>query len=67
VGTYGQVFKVLQQHLGIFRAMKEIHVSGDQSESERQYSIKQCENEWKILKELDHPGVCKLIDVFNDD
>ena len=26
-----------------------------------------CENEWNLLRELDHPGINKLIDVFKDD
>ena len=69
-GSYGRVYKVLHKPTGLTRALKQIKLAEEgedysMQEIERQEKlIKMTENEWNVLKMLDHPGIVRLIDVY---
>ena len=58
-GGYGQVFKVVNKYTGLTYAAKRIA-----KEQIPEYIKKKLFAEMKILGQLDHPGVIKLIEVY---
>ena len=58
-GAYGKVCKVIHRQTNIVRAMKSIRkVNIDKEEEERLFS------EMNILKNLDHPNILKLFELY---
>lgn len=58
-GTYGEVFKVKNKELGIFRAMKKIDVPDNNPEK-----VKEIKNEINLLKSMDHPNIVKILEFY---
>jgi serine/threonine protein kinase len=69
-GTYGRVYKALHKPTKLIRALKQIKLpdaSLSQAERKRQAKvIEMAENEWDVLKKLDHPSIVRLIDIYRD-
>lgn len=61
-GAYGRVLKVTHNSTGIVRAVKCIKKSSSKTVSKGNKVM----NEANILKGLDHPNICKLIEHFED-
>jgi calcium-dependent protein kinase len=58
-GAFGQVCKVIHKSTGMVRAMKTLKKSSlIKEEEEKLFS------EMNILKNLDHPNILKLIELF---
>ena len=62
-GAYGHVFKVLHKTTGIVRSMKII----PKNNLKPGFTEDEIEQEINILKNLDHPHVIKIYEVYNDD
>ena len=69
-GTYGRVYKALHKPTQMIRALKQIKLPDSLlSKEERcrcEKVIQMAENEWNLLKKLDHPGIVRLIDIYKD-
>ena len=60
-GTFGKVYKALDKRTGGLIAVKSITLSKKLSASDRQYELKQIENEITNLRDLDHPNIIKYL------
>jgi len=58
-GTYGSVYLTTHRLLGIQRAVKILNIERITS-----YNLRKINNEIMILRNLDHPNIIKLHDVF---
>ena len=59
-GGYGQVFKCVNKRSGAERAVKTILKTGFYDEAERA----RFQTEVALLKQMDHPNILKLYEVF---
>ena len=62
LGAYGKVYQVVHRKTGIIRAMKSLKKSVVIKEEEEKLFA-----EVSILKELDHPNIVKLYELYQDD
>ena len=64
-GAFGKVLKVVHKGSGLLRAMKVL--KRDKLREDSQYNIGRLFEEFSILRELDHPNIIKLYEVFQDE
>ena len=60
LGAYGQVFKCIHRQSRSVRAVKTLLKSGFYNDDERERFI----SEVTLLKNMDHPNILKLYEVF---
>jgi serine/threonine protein kinase len=60
-GTYGQVYKACDDKLNILVALKKVRL-----ENEKEGFPITAVREIKILRQLDHPNIVKLLDIVTD-
>ena len=61
-GAYGKVYKIKNKNNGQIRAMKVISIK----QLKENYKEEEIQNEIEILKNVIHPNIIKLYEVFND-
>ena len=61
-GSYGKVFKAKSKKNGELRAVKKLNRKGMSNAD-----VLSIINEYHLLKQLDHPNVIKLYDMFKND
>ena len=61
-GAYGKVYKIKHKSNGQIRAMKVISIK----QLKENYKEEEIQNEIEILKNVIHPNIIKLYEVFND-
>lgn len=62
VGSYGKVYKIKHKKTGQIRALKVI----SKQQLKNNYNEKEIENEIEVLKNVCHPNIIKLYEVYND-
>lgn len=62
VGSYGKVYKIRHKNTGLIRAMKVI----SKRQLKNNYDEKEIQNEIEVLKNVCHPNIIKLYEVYND-
>ena len=63
VGAYGKVYKIQNKKTLKYRAMKVI----SKSQLKKNYTEELIENEIEVLKNINHPNIIKLYEVYHDD
>ena len=60
-GVYGKVFKVKHRSTGLIRAAKMIPAHSVKEKAHQEMLV-----EFSLLKELDHPNILKIYELFKD-
>jgi calcium-dependent protein kinase len=63
IGAFGQVYRCVHRQTKTLRAVKTILKQGFYNEEEKQRFL----TEITILKQMDHPNILKLFEVFQDE